>query len=115
MQSSSVLYLGSYKEVGEVGGFNWWRTENQVTSDSRKKKSQNWVPAAYRYLYFLGTSTAVLMDLPVRVLNLNLVLVPFRFSHENCVHTLALTMTPHLAFFRFPGPFAPLSLDGPPI
>ena len=29
IQSSTVLYLGSYKVVGEVVEFNWWRTENQ--------------------------------------------------------------------------------------
>ena len=35
IQSSTVLYLGSYKVVGEVVEFNWWRTENQRF---RKKK-----------------------------------------------------------------------------
>ena len=39
IQSSTVLYLGSYKVVGEVVEFNWWRTENQ-----RFRKLENLIP-----------------------------------------------------------------------
>ena len=37
MQRSIVLYLGSYKVVGEVGEFNWWRTENQRAIQKKKE------------------------------------------------------------------------------
>ena len=39
MQSITVPYLGSYKVVGEVVEFNWWRTENQ-----RFRKLENLIP-----------------------------------------------------------------------
>ena len=51
IQSSTVLYLGSYKVVGEVVEFNWWRTENQRF---RKKK----LKTGYRQRIDICTSSA---------------------------------------------------------